>query len=140
MDSDLQPVGITNGPKDSVWFTGGTKAEDGSFIGRVDLSTHGRFILKFGTHRLGTNFIASRGSDLWMTKLDSFKIERYNATTHALSSQSLPTGYSGALGITVGSDQQLWFTNLRQVSGAGASMGKLCPNRSDDKCAINFDR
>jgi virginiamycin B lyase len=126
--------GITNGADGGVWFSG-LSDQNGSLLGRIDPYTHVRKIYKYRAGSGGTGSIALRGSDLWMTEDDSTKIDHFDVSTRTLYVRQLPHGYFWPIGIAIGADDQVWFTNYYKVkTKVKLAIGKLCPGLSDDQC------
>ena len=123
-------TGVTTGPDGAIWFSGETD-HDGALVGRIDLHTHTRKIAKYGAGTGATIGIVTRGSKLWMTAPDANKIDRFDPKSHTVFRRALPHGYTDPFGITLGADNQLWFTN---DGPKGSAIGKLCPNLSSAKC------
>ncbi len=125
------PTAITTGPDGAIWFTGRSSAS-GPFVGRIDLTTHGRKLFKYSTGTGWNEGIATRDSELWMTAYDKGTIDRFDPATHTIHRRALPHGFSGPDGIVLGTDNQLWFTN---EGPDGSAIGKLCPDLSSQECA-----
>ncbi|MGC1379553.1 MAG: hypothetical protein WA814_00875 [Candidatus Baltobacteraceae bacterium] len=126
-------AGVTNGPDGSIWFTGQSD-QGGAIVGRIDFNAHTVHIAKFGAGSGGDIAIVARGSLLWMTAPNANKIDRYDPQDHTIYRRSLPQGFTQPFAMTLGADDQLWFTN----NGAqGSAIGKLCPDLSSDQCATS---
>ena len=78
--------------------------------------------------------LISRDSDLWFTEQADAHIARFNISTHSFTRYKLPAGYSLPLGIALGADTQLWFTEQDQ-SPHDPAVGKLCPYLTQQQCA-----
>jgi virginiamycin B lyase len=134
------PTALTTGPDGAIWFTG--ESDHGnSFVGRIDLLTHGRKLYKYGVGNSENWGIVTRDSDLWMTRQgggtsDEFRIDRFDTTTHLIHSRRIPQGYVLQEGIALGADHQLWFTDWNS-SNSKSAIGKLCPGQSSDECAVS---
>jgi virginiamycin B lyase len=131
-------VGITSASDGGIWYTG-SSPDFAELVGRIDPSTH---LKQVWLHdRGGTRvprFIVNRGSDLWFTEQADAKIGRFSMSAHTLSRYALPSGYTIPLGIALGSDNQLWFTE-QDTSPQSPALGKLCPNLSHAQCAGSLD-
>ncbi len=127
-------IGVTNGPDGAIWFTGQSD-QNGGLVGRIDLNTHVRRIGKYGAGKGGNTAIVTRGSQLWMTAMNANKIDRYDPQSHIVYRRSLPQGYVHPFAMTLGADNQLWFTNVGGPSGS--AIGKLCPDKSSQQCATS---
>jgi virginiamycin B lyase len=125
-----KPYGITSGPDGGVWFTGESESK-GSMFGRIDPKTHTRKLFKYSAGSKGNQDLVFRGSSMYMTRPYGNRIDRFDLGGHTVYSRSLPHDYSQPWGITLGSDNQIWFTNLGPT---GAAIGKLCPGLSRDQC------
>jgi len=124
------PIGITTGPDGGIWFTGQSD-HNGSMLGRIDPDTHLRKIYKYAPGGGGNEDLTVRDSDFWMTRLQGNRIDRFDHATHIIHSRALPHGYARPFGITLGSDNQLWFVN----NGPGTmAVGKLCPGLTWGQC------
>ncbi len=124
------PTGVTTGPDGAIWFAGESD-EGGGLIGRIDLNTHVRRVAKFGAGTGGDVGIVTRGSELWMTAPDANKIDSYDPNSHIITRHFLHKGYTRPFGISLGADNQLWFTN---DGPHGSAIGKLCPTLQSAKC------
>lgn len=125
-----KPYGITSGPDGGVWFTGESD-HHGSMFGRIDPNTHTRKLFKYAAGSKGNEDLVFRGSSIYMTRPYDNRIDRYDLGGHNIYSRSLPHNYTVPWGITLGSDNQIWFTNRGPTGGA---IGKLCPGLSRDQC------
>jgi streptogramin lyase len=114
-----------------MWFTGVTQKNDGSLI----LATHKRSIVGYGAYEDGNQSIVSRDSILWMTRRHAESIDRYDPSTHLVKKFGLPAGYALPLGLALGSDHQLWFTNQDLQGSSSIAIGKLCPQLHAAQCA-----
>ncbi len=125
--------GITTGPDGAIWFTGEATV-GGPMLGRIDLVTHARKIIRYGkAGTIGNQAIVTRGSSLWMTSFDAGTIDHYDTSTpHTIYRRRLPPGYTEPYGMALGADNQLWFINY---SGSSGAIGKLCPDEDDQECA-----
>ncbi len=124
------PTGITTGPDGGVWFTGKSD-HNGSLLGRIDPSTHVRKLIKYAAGSKGNQDLVFRGSSAYMTRTDGKRIDRFDLGGHVVYSRPLPHNYSEPWGITLGSDNQLWFNNQGLN---GLAIGKLCPALSSAAC------
>ncbi|HET6275659.1 MAG TPA: hypothetical protein VFE16_06995 [Candidatus Cybelea sp.] len=126
--------GITTASDGGIWFTG-SSSEYAELIGRIDPYTHKRQIWAYdaGGTRV-PRVIVSRGSTLWVTEQADAAIARFDIATHALSRYKLPSGYTMPLGISLGTDNQLWFTE-QDESPNDPAIGKLCPELPSSQCA-----
>jgi virginiamycin B lyase len=122
---------VTTGPDGAIWFTGESH-DQRSLVGRIDLTTHVRKLIDYGPGPGNGNFgIVTRGTSLWMTSNNFNSIDHYDTAAHIVSRHALPHGYTSPLGIALGADNQLWFTNF---GPHGAAVGKLCPNQPSSQC------
>ena len=122
--------GITTGPDGAIWYTGITH-DHGSFVGRIDLTTHDRAIYNLFPEDEGTWDIASRGRYVYMTNpWTTVKpyIYRFNIDTHRRTRGGLPFTDYKPLGIVLGTDNQLWFTNKKIPNINKIAIAKLCPD------------
>jgi virginiamycin B lyase len=124
------PAGITTGPDGGVWFTGESD-HLGSLLGRIDPSTHTRKLIKYAAGSKGNQDLVFRGSSIYMTRALGGRIDRFDIGGHVIRSRRLPHDYSEPWGITLGSDNQLWFNNMGLN---GLAIGKLCPDISYESC------
>ncbi len=121
---------VTTGPDGAIWFTGQSD-HNGGLLGRIDLSTHVRKVVKYGAGDGGNAGIVTRGSDLWVTAQQANTIDHYDPASNTIYRRSLPHGYTRPRGIALGADHQLWFTNDGPSESA---TGKLCPTRPSSQC------
>jgi virginiamycin B lyase len=114
-----EPLGITGGPDNAVWFTEGF----GNKVGRiVSNGTITEFPIPTFNAGLG-NITPGPDGALWFVEGRANKIGRIT-TTGAVTEFSIPTSNSGATGVTAGPDGALWFTEqlgnkIGRVSTAG---------------------
>ena len=125
-----KPFGITSGPDGGVWFTGESD-HNGSMFGRIDPSTFARKVDKYAAGSKGNQDLVFRGSSIYMTRTYGNRIDRFDLGAHVVHSRLLPQHYTRPYGITLGSDNQLWFTNQGPT---GIAIGKLCPDLSAGQC------
>ena len=104
---------LTTGPDGALWFT----LPEG-VLGRFDLTTHERKYIKIGHIDLWG--IVRRDADLWFViSLHYYPygqdyIGKYTPTTNALSKYRAPQQGVMLNGMTLGSDNELWVTQLSQ--------------------------
>ena len=126
--------GITSASDGGIWFIGSSPVF-AEVVGRIDPSTHVKKVWVYD--RGGTRiprFIVNRGSDLWFTEQADAKIGRFSISAHTLRRYTLPSGYTVPMGIALGSDNQLWFTE-QDASPQSPAIGKLCPDLNHTQCA-----
>ncbi len=121
---------VTTGPDGAIWFTGQSD-HNGGLLGRIDLSTHVRKVVKYGAGGGGNAGIVTRGSDLWVTAQQANTIDHYDPASNTIFRRSLPHGYTRPRGIALGADHQLWFTN---DGPSHSATGKLCPTQPSSQC------
>ena len=107
----------------------------GELVGRIDPTSHVRSVRLYdkGGSRI-PRFVTSRNGELWFTEQADAALARFTISNHELHRYNLPAGYSTPLGIALGSDNQLWFTEQDQ-SPHDPAVGKICPSQPDGQCA-----
>ena len=143
--ADSVPFGITAGPDGAVWFaeSGVRDANRPPYqnrrrpnvihhgrIGRIDPSTHAISEWSVPSATSGPQYIVSRNSRLWFTEYVGNNVASIDASSHAIAEYAVPTSGTGPSAIALGTDNQLWFTQLTITE-----VGKLCPARSAHDCS-----
>jgi virginiamycin B lyase len=130
--------GITGASDGGIWFTGSSPAY-AELVGRIDPTTHLKKIWLYdkGGTRI-PRFVVNRGTDLWFTEQADAMIGRFSISAHTLRRYALPSGYTIPLGIALGSDDQLWFTE-QDANPHSPAVAKLCPDLTHTKCAGALD-
>jgi hypothetical protein len=90
-----------------------------------------RKLIKWAAGSDGNQDLVFRGSSIYTTRTVGNRIDRFDLGGHAIYSRQLPHNYSEPWGITLGSDNQLWFNNQGLN---GLAIGKLCPDVSSGAC------
>jgi virginiamycin B lyase len=125
--------GITAASDGGLWFVGSSSTY-GELVGRIDPYTHARKIWVYNGDPRDPLFVVNRNSQLWFTEWVDAKIARFDITTHKLHRFALPPGYVAPVGIALGSDDQLWFTE-QDNAPQNPAVAKLCPSQNSSQCA-----
>jgi virginiamycin B lyase len=112
---------VTEGPDGSMWF-----AERGTDkIGRVD-NVGNITEYQIPTPNSVPQAIVVSDGIVWFTEQAGNKIGRLDPTTGNITEYAIPVPSSAPLGLALGSDDALWFT--QQDSGGFAAIGRMTKN------------
>jgi streptogramin lyase len=139
-----EPYSITKGPDGNLWFTESKNNGlfGGSEIGMINPTTHA--VAEFLTPAAYSNprdITTGPDGNLWFTDNNEYpigpndythvsQIGVINPTTHAIAEFPTPTSHGLPLGITLGPDGNLWFTEPGAAS-AGGQIGMIDPKTDD---------
>ena len=124
LSASCSPDGITAGPDGNIWFTESATAV--SKIGRVNLDHSPIDITEFAPYTASSSpyGITSADGKLWFTENAVHKIGRMTigGVCGVGDEFTVPIAGSGPWGITVGPDENLWFT---ECTTAGNKIGRV---------------
>jgi streptogramin lyase len=112
-NNTIGPLGIARGPDGHVWYTEwgnghvGELTSSGPFTGVQEFNVG-------GVHHTPSGLATGYDRNLWLAMQGLSTLERYNVTTHVVTSYTLPTP---AYEIITGPDGNLWYTTQSGAIG-----------------------